>query len=207
MTGEVPRAQPPPAAVGRPAPWRRPRNPLRRPTDVARAWLGPVLAVVLLAATPTVALLVGDAAHHRLGQDARQQARTRQHIEVVLVHAAPRHPEPGSDEARAARYPVPVRFTGPDGRVRTVEAEVPQGLPAGSTARVWVDDRGRVTEPPLTREQVRNGALGWGLVAAGAVALAGAAAYSAVRYELERRDLAAWETAWARTAPRWTSSA
>ncbi|MDR3083986.1 MAG: hypothetical protein LBV60_24235, partial [Streptomyces sp.] len=71
---------------------------------------------------------------------------------------------------------------------------------------VWVTDDGTLTDPPLTAHQVRDSAIGWALLAALAAALTSAGAYGVVRRRLERRNLAAWDTAWAKTAPRWTTS-
>ncbi|MEV5985273.1 hypothetical protein AB0L85_09655 [Streptomyces sp. NPDC052051] len=205
MAGEIPQAQPPPEAAPRTLWWRFRRNPLRRRTDLLRAWNGLALLLALLVVTPTVMLLVGNAAYHDLRRTAEHDARTSHRTPAVLEHDAPRHPEPGSDEANKALYPVTVRFTAPDGRARTAKTGVAPGLPAGSRVHVWVTDEGTLTEPPLTKRQIRDNAIGWALLAAIATALTGAGAYGVVRRGLERRDLAAWDSAWTTTAPRWTA--
>ncbi|MBD3003500.1 hypothetical protein IEJ02_05040 [Streptomyces sp. 5-10] len=46
----------------------------------------------------------------------------------------------------------------------------------------------------------------WALVAFLTVTLAGAAAYRCAAVVLRRRNLAEWDTEWAETAPRWTTS-
>lgn len=209
MARAIPPAQPPP---DHPDPeearhvltWRWRRNPLRRPTDLAQAWIALGLFLAVLAATPAAMFLAGDAAHRHYLHKARQQAATRHEVTAVTGHDAPRHLEPGSDEAGEARYPVTVRFTDDEGRTRTAEAKVAPSLPAGSTIRVWVDARGEVTGPPLTRDQVRDSALGCAVLAALAVPVAAAVAYRWAVRRLERRNLARWEEEWARTAPDWT---
>ncbi|MGW3499064.1 Rv1733c family protein [Streptomyces sp. NPDC001020] len=206
MVSEIPQAQPPPEVAPRPLWWRFRRNPLRRPTDLLRAWIGVALLLALLVMTPTVMLLVGNATYRDLQRTAEHEARTLHRIPAVLEHEAPRHPEPGSDEALKAMYPVMVRFTAPDGRARTAKTDVEPGLPAGTRVHVWVTDDGTLTEPPLTARQVRDNAIGWALLAAMAAALISAGAYGAVRRRLERRNLADWDAAWAKTAPRWTRS-
>ncbi|MET7325444.1 hypothetical protein, partial [Streptomyces sp. NPDC005549] len=113
-------------------------------------------------------------------------------------------PEPGSDEAKKARYPVPVGYTGPDGVRRTGTTEVEPGLPADSTVLVWVDAEGRITEPPLTVEQIRSRTMGWAILAFLGVVLTGLAAHAATGLVLHRRNLAQWDAAWAGTAPRWS---
>ncbi|AWE54023.1 Rv1733c family protein [Streptomyces nigra] len=211
MARAIPPAQPPPE---RPDPdpdeprhaltWRWRRNPLRRPADLAQAWIALGLFLAVLAATPVAMVLAGDAAHRHYLRTARQQAATRYEVTAVTEHDAPRHLEPGSDEAGKVRYPVTVRFTDDAGRTRTAEAEVPPSTPAGSVIRVWADTEGRVTEAPLTRDQVRDSALGCAVLAALAVPVAAAVAHRWAVRRLERRNLARWDEDWARTAPRWT---
>jgi len=186
--------------------WRWRRNPLRRRTDLAQGWIGAVLLVAVLAAIPVAMFLVGDTAYRHHMETARHQAATRHHTPAVLVHDAPRHPEPGSDEAKQTRYPASVRFTDPHGHTRTAKADVEPALPAGSALRVWVDNDGKITDPPMTTTQVRNRAMGSALVAAMAVPLLGAAAYGYAHRRLERHNLARWDAAWADVAQRWTTS-
>ena len=208
MAGDIPRAQPPPAPGRHPhlLLWRWRRNPLRRRTDLLQAWIALGLLLAVLVAAPAAMFSVGDSAYGHYRDTAEQQARTRDHVPAVLVHDAPRHPEPGSDEAKKTRYPVEVRFTRPDGNTRTATTDVEPGLPAGSTVLVWVDADGGVTEPPLTTEEIRSRTMRWAVLAFLTVALAGAAVYGITALALHRRNLAEWDTAWARTAPRWSRS-
>ncbi|MGW2821922.1 Rv1733c family protein [Streptomyces sp. NPDC001443] len=186
--------------------WRLRSNPLRRRTDLVQAWIALGLILAVTAAVPAAMFLVGDAAYRHHRQTARDEAAVRHHTPAVLLHDAPRHPEPGSPEAKSTRYPVTVRFTDPHGRTRTARADVEPALRAGSEVRVWVGEEGRITGPPLTAEQVRNRTMGAALVAALTVPAVGAAAYGWAARRLERRNLARWDIAWARTAPRWTTS-
>ncbi|MER6983037.1 hypothetical protein ABT317_40290 [Streptomyces carpinensis] len=185
--------------------WRLRRNPLRRTSDLLQAWLGLGLLLAVLAAAPAAAYLVGDAAHHHYTHTAERHERTRHHTTAVLVHDAPRHPEPGSAEEKKTRYPVEVRFTDPGGRTHHATTDVPPGLRAGSTVHVWADPHGQVTGPPLTPDQVRSRTMGWAILAALSVIALGSAAYGAVTLALRHRNLTAWGRAWAGTAPRWTT--
>ncbi|MGZ3102265.1 Rv1733c family protein [Streptomyces sp. H72] len=211
MAGETPRAQPPPLdpapAAGRHPHlvlWRWRRNTLRRRTDRLHAWIALGLLLAVLAAAPAAMFAAGDAAHRHYRALAEHQARTRDHRPAVLVHDAPRHPEPGSAEAKRTRYPVEVRYTGPDGAVRTAETDVEPGLPADSTVLVWADAAGGLTGPPLTGDQVRSRATGWAILAFLGVALTGLAAHGATGVLLHRINLAHWDAAWAVTEPRWS---
>ncbi|GHH91488.1 Rv1733c family protein [Streptomyces capillispiralis] len=205
MAGEIPPAQPPPGPPPRPLLWRWRHNPLRRRTDALRAWAGLVLLIAVLAVAPVAAVLVGDAARRHYEDTARHQTLTRYETDATLTRDAPRHPEPGSDEERKTRYPVEVRVVTRDGRTRTTRTEVRPGTTAGTAVRVWITADGEVTDPPLTAEEIRSRTLGWALLAAIGVALTGAAAHALTGLALRRRNLAAWDTAWAETAPRWTT--
>ncbi|MER5446422.1 hypothetical protein ABT052_15740 [Streptomyces sp. NPDC002766] len=197
---------PPPEELPRVFLWRWRRNPLRRRTDLAQAWMALAVTLVVLASIPAVMVLVGTTAHRHHTETARHQASTRHHTPAVLVSDAPRHPEPGSDEAKKALYPVTVRFTAPDGHTRTAKTEVEPALSVGSTIRVWVNAEGEITDPPMTTEQARNRSMGCAVLAAMAVPLLGIAAYGYANRRLQRYNLAQWDEAWAETAPRWTTS-
>ncbi|MDX3866474.1 hypothetical protein ACKI1J_17320 [Streptomyces scabiei] len=186
--------------------WRWRRNPLRRRTDLAQAWIAVGLFLAVLAATPAAMFLIGDTAYRHHKETARHQAATRHHTPAVLVHDAPRHPEPGSYEAKKTLYPATVRFTDPHGHIRTAKTDVAPALTAGSTVHVWVNAEGKITDPPLTTEQVRNRTMVYAVLAALAVPLLGAAAYGHANRRLERHNLAQWDAAWADVAPRWTTS-
>ncbi|GAA1015684.1 hypothetical protein STXM2123_5395 [Streptomyces sp. F-3] len=210
MPGGLPRAQPPPDVPpsGGPARitlWRLRRNPLRRPTDLLQAWIGLGLLLAVLAAAPVALFLAHDTAFRHYERQAEHQERTWQRTTAVLVHDSPRHPEPGSQQAKRARYSVTVRLTGPDGLTRTARADVPAGLPAGSSVEVWTDPDGRVTGPPMTDAEIRSRSAGWAILAVLAVCAVGAAVYGLAALVLRRRNLSAWAEDWSRTAPRWTS--
>ncbi|MFC9915712.1 hypothetical protein [Streptomyces sp. NPDC059862] len=206
MAQRIPPAQPPPEELPRLLLWRWRRNPLRRRSDLAQTWIALGLFLTVLATTPAATFLVGDGAYRHFQQTARHEAGTRHDTLAVLVQDAPRHPEPGSDEAKETTYPVTVRFTDPHGQTRTAKTDVEPGLPAGDTLRVWISDEGKITDPPLTPEQVRSRTMGCALLAAMAVPLIGAALYGYAGRRLERRNLAAWDKSWAQTAHRWTTS-
>ncbi|MEV8554568.1 hypothetical protein AB0L04_32745 [Streptomyces glaucescens] len=204
MPGRTP--PPPPPREHQVTLWRLRRNPLRRRSDVLQGWIGLGLLLVALAATPVAMFLVGDAAYDHYTRTARHQAHTRHHTTAVLLEDARRHPEPGSAEAKRTRYPTKVRYTDPDGHTHTATTDVEPALPKGSTVHVWADTDGRITDPPLSPSQVRSHAMGSAIIAALGVHAVAAAAYGTAGRILHRRNLAAWDDAWAETAPRWTTS-
>ncbi|SDK62333.1 Rv1733c family protein [Streptomyces indicus] len=177
-----------------------------RRSDQVQAWIGSALVLAALAATPPAVFLAGGAAHDHYTRTAQSRAAGGRHTSALLLEDARRHPEPGSAEAGHVRYPAGVRFTDPQGRTRTATAEVPPGLSRGSTVRVWTTADGRITDEPLDPDEIRSRALGWAIIAALAVPLTAAAAYGIAHRVIRRRNLAAWDRAWAETAPRWTPS-
>lgn len=205
MKDEIPLAQPPPEPRSRRL-WRWRPNPLRRRTDVWQAWLGMALAAAVLVATPAAMTMVGHTVDRSLRQTAHDQAQSRHRTTAELLHDAPQHPEPGSDEAEYARYPAEVRFNDAAGRTRTGKADVPPGLPAGGTVQVWSDGNGELTDPPMPEGEIRGRTVGWVAATGAAVTLTGVVVYAAVGYALERRSLAEWGRARTETASRWTTS-
>lgn len=79
------------------------------------------------------------------------------------------------------------------------------GAAAGSRIPIWLNRLGQPAAPPSGQAVMMI----YALVTAGAVtAIAGVAllaAYAVGRHALDRRRLAAWEIAWARTGPSWTA--
>ncbi|MFG1665885.1 hypothetical protein [Streptomyces sp. Y7] len=210
MSGAIPPAQPPPDP---PHPWVHPlslwqwrHNPLRRSTDRLQGWI----ALALLLLVPFLGMVamftIGDAAYRHYVTTAANQRQTRHLTTGVLTHDAPRHPEPGSAEARKTRYPATVRFTDQQGRTRTARTDVLPGLSVNSEVDVWVDADGSLTEPPLAAEQIRSRTMGWAILAFLAVAMAGGAVYGTAAHVLHRRNMTEWESQWAETEPRWTTS-
>ncbi|WP_432077012.1 Rv1733c family protein, partial [Streptomyces wuyuanensis] len=205
MTSSIPQAQPPPESP-RLRLWRWRRNPLLRPVDRLQGWIGLCLLAAVAAAAPAAMCAAGETAHRHYERIAQHQARVRHHIPAVLVHDVPRHPEPGSAEARETLYPAEVRFTDPAGHTRTAETAVAPGLSANSTVPIWADADGTPTDPPLDADRIRSHSVGWAALAGIAVVASGAAAYRLAGVVLLRRNLEAWGRAWADTGPRWTTS-
>lgn len=178
--------------------WRWRRNPLRRRSDLAEAWL--VLAAVVLA------LLLGalsglTAAGAVDGSLAERRERTTPVSAVLAEDAA----EPSASVTQDGDGGVwtKVRWTAPDGTGRTGRAEVDPGSPAGTEVTVWTDPAGRlVSAPPDGAEaqfQTVMAGITVAVAAGGLVLLAGGLA----RARLQLRRLAEWETEWRQVEPSW----
>ncbi|RMB83910.1 hypothetical protein [Streptomyces shenzhenensis] len=173
--------------------WRWRRNPLKRRSDVAEAWIGVAAATTLLVTAPAVGMTmagVGESA--ALGQ---AQGLHRAAARLVEDAAATPSGLPGmaEDQVRAT-----VRWTTPDGSLKTGEAPVAAGGRAGSSTTVWLDGAGRLRPAPPTPAQARSQGVALGASAgAGACALV-VGGWWAARGWLDGRRRTQWDDAWAR---------
>ena len=172
--------------------WRWRRNPLRRRSDVVEAWV--ILAGWLLALVG--GLLGGLAAADAIERSADRQRAERRTVSAVLVEDAK-----GKVPARPAGDPrvwATVRWTAPDGSIRTGEARVSATSPAGNRVTVWIDKSGHLTAEPLTDGQARSHAVAGGVLVATGVGGIALAAVSVARFHLSRRRMEQWAAEWER---------
>jgi hypothetical protein len=174
------------------------RNGLRRRSDRIEG----VLLLVLVAAfgvAVAAASVLGTHIYHW-----QRAGEARLHLVVaVLARTGPVDSLGGTEEAWA-------RWRAPDGRrlsgtLTMVTAPGIWEAAAGSQVRVWVTRTGEPAVPPPGRALVIFNAVLAGIWAACGAGMALACCYWMGRRVLDRRRLAAWESAWALTGPRWTS--
>jgi hypothetical protein len=91
------------------------------------------------------------------------------------------------------------------GVLTTVSAPGIVGAAAGARIPVLLDRSGRPVAPPGGRVAMILNALIKGAAAAGGAGVALLICYALCRLALDRRRLAAWESAWSLTGPRWTT--
>jgi hypothetical protein len=101
-------------------------------------------------------------------------------------------------------YRATVRWTDPDGAVRTTASRVPAGTRHGEVVEVWLDRRGRGVPPPADGSAVWQHSLTMGVCATAGTVATVLLAHNGVRRVALRHRLAEWEREWARTEPRWT---
>jgi hypothetical protein len=174
------------------------RNPLRRGSDRAETALLGVLLAAFLAGAPFAAHAAGSWTYATSAREAQAQQAALHQVPATLLQAATPFGigEDGS-EANA-------RWKAPDGQVRTGGVFALADAPAGSTVMVWVTQTGQVTDSPLAHSQVTGRAnLARGLAIA-VLAVTLIVAGLAGRWVLNRRRLAAWDTDWLATEPRWS---
>jgi hypothetical protein len=174
------------------------RNPLRRGSDRAEtAMLGALLAA-FLAGAPLAAHTAGSWIHAVSTREAQAQQAALHQVQATLLQAV----TPGSIGEGGAE--ADARWKAPDGHVRTGQIFVPSGTPAGTTVLVWVNQAGRLTDPPLQHSQVMGRTVMAQAAAVGILAVTLIIAGGAVHWTLERRRLAAWDAEWLAIEARWS---
>lgn len=185
--------------------WRWRRNPLCRRSDRHEAWLSLGAAALILCGAPVVGMLVGVLAHEKLLSSVAAQRAERHSVRATVQQlVVPRRPLDSETEELSedeGRRQVIAYWPGPDGATRTGPAEVGHPVLPGDRFRVWTDDDGQITTPPMSAGTASSQALLAGLVAAVA---AGAAVETGRRLavrQLLRRRYARWDDEWARIGP------
>ncbi|MGV9811666.1 Rv1733c family protein [Streptomyces cellulosae] len=186
--------------------WRWRRNPLRRPTDLAEAWLALITLLLVALAAPLIGLLAGSAAHASLQRSVRAQHQSRHLVTATVVReleAAPAATDPellGGDPGSR----VLARWTAPDGsgRREAVQARLPDPRP-GDTFRIWTDGHGDRVARPLEP----GAATAHAVLAGVGAALLAAGLFEGGRRLILRRMLrgryACWDREWDQAGPDW----
>jgi len=180
--------------------WLAGRNTLRRPVDRIE---GAVLVAL------TAAFLVSMAVASVLGVHTYQSQRAAsaglRPVVAVLSQAGPLFygslGQPGQAEARW-RDPGGSEQSGV---LTTATAPGITGAAAGARVPVWLDRSGQPVAPPGGQVAMIVNALAASAKLAGGAALTLLVCYGLCRLVLDRRRLAAWESAWSLTGPRWTT--
>ena len=125
-------------------------------------------------------------------------------VAAVLSQAGPLYgsmSQPGRAEAR---------WSDPGGGeqsgvLSTVTAPGITGATAGTRIPVWLDRSGQPVVPPGGQVAMIVNALALAFAAVAGASTALLICYALCRLALDRRRLAAWESAWSLTGPRWTT--
>lgn len=179
------------------------RNPLRRASDRAEAWIRAGLLAVFLIAGPIAAQAAAGWAHHTHTAGSSAPATHLHPVSAVLLQS--------TATATALNMPyadgqvwVRARWQIPGAPARTGKVLAPRGTPAGSVVTVWLTAAGRVTGPPPGPGRSSYETALAAPIMLVAIALTLLAVLRLSQRLLNRQRLAAWETAWSAVAPRWT---
>jgi len=179
--------------------WLAGRNALRRPVDRIEGALLVALSAAFLVAMTVASIL----AVHTYQSQRASSAGLRPAL-AVLIQAGP----PFGSLARFGQ--AEARWRDPGGReqagvLTTVTTPGITGTAAGARIPVWLDRSGQPAPPPAGQVAMIVNGLAVGAAAAGGAGVALLICYALGRLALDRRRLAAWESAWSLTGPRWTT--
>ena len=179
------------------------RNPLRRGTDRIEAVLRLVMMIMLVAAVPAAAVVVGQRADHLALNRARAQQAADHLVSAVLLEQAPAAGTPDPYTSVQITW-VLSRWQPPGLPPRTGEVLATAGAGKGSTVRTWIDASGAVTHPPPDHRDI-TGDVTVAVVATCFVSwLVLLAAGTLARHALDRRRQNAWEAGWRASGPLWS---
>lgn len=187
--------------------WRWRRNPLRRGTDLAEAWVGLVALVMILVAGPVIGAFAGGAAQDALQRSARAQRESRELVTATVVRKLNRSPldaDPETSSGRDLRSRVLADWTAPDGTTHEgkVLAEL-QSPHRGDRFSIWTDLHGRIAARPLDSATATTHAV---LAGTGAALLTAGLIEGGRRFavwRMVRRRYDRWDQAWDRAGPDW----
>jgi hypothetical protein len=189
--------------LGRFARGRRPdRNPLRRTSDRVETAVLAVLVITFLAAAPFAALASGTWEYARAHNTQLMQETSWHQVPALVLKATSGVQGDGGYGVPASQ--VQARWTAPDGQVVTGEIAVPPGTAARTSVQLWVTGDGQPTGPPLQGSQVASDAVFAGMASVIALAILLYVTGMLARRALDKRRMAAWDSQWRSTEPRWS---
>jgi hypothetical protein len=180
--------------------WLAWRNTLRRPVDRIE---GAVL--VALAAAFLVAMAVASVLGVHTYQSQRAASAGLRPVVAVLSQAGPlSYGSMGQLGQAEARWRDP-GGSEQSGMLTTATAPGILGAAAGARIPVWLDRSGQPVVSPGGQVAMIVNALAPSTTVAGGAGISLLVCYGLCRLVLDRRRLAAWESAWSLTGPRWTT--
>jgi hypothetical protein len=180
--------------------WLAWRNTLRRPVDRIE---GAVL--VALAAAFLVAMAVASVLGVHAYQSQRAASAGLRPVMAVLSQAGPlSYGSMGQLGQAEARWRDP-GGSEQSGMLTTATAPGIVGAPAGARIPVWLARSGQPVAPPGGQVAMIVSSLAPSTTVAGGAGITLLICYGLCRLVLDRRRLAAWESAWSLTGPRWTT--
>jgi hypothetical protein len=179
--------------------WLAGRNALRRPVDrIEGAVLVALSAAFLLAVA--VASILGTHTY----ESQRAASAGLRAAAAVLIQAGPLYGSLAHPGQAEARWPGPGGGE-QSGVLTTVTAPDIAGAAVGARIPVWLDRSGQPVGPPDGQVTMIVNTLAVAAAAVGGAGLVLLISYALCRLVLDRRRLAAWESAWSLTGPRWTT--
>ncbi len=175
------------------------RNALRRPVDRIE---GAILVALYAAFGVAVAIACMVGTHtYQVQRAATVGLRP---ASAVLLRDGPSADSLGRVGQAEARWFVPGGGE-KSGVLTTATAPDIAGAVAGARVPVWLDRSGQPTGPPADQAVMIIYSLVAGAMVVAPAGMVLFGVYALCRVVLDRRRLAAWESAWDRTGPSWTT--
>jgi hypothetical protein len=175
------------------------RNALRRPVDRIEGAVLVALSAAFLAAL-AIACIFGIHTY----QAQRTAAAGLRPAVARLLRDGPPGGSLGRVEQTEARWFLPGGGER-SGVLTTATAPDIGGAVAGDRISLWLNRSGQPAAPPADQTAMIIYALTAGAVLAALAGITLVLAYVLCRHALDRRRLGAWESAWKRTGPSWTT--
>ncbi|QDQ15383.1 hypothetical protein [Streptomyces spectabilis] len=187
--------------------WRWRRNPLRRGTDLAEAWVALVAFVLVVVAAPVVGTVTGSLTNDALLRSVEAQREARHVVTATVLKKLdqpPLDPDPETSSARDAHRRVLASWTGPDGsgHAGAVASDLTSPRP-GDRFTVWTDRHGQVVGRPLDPATATTHAALAGFGAALACVGLVEGARRLLLWRIVQRRYARWDQAWEQAGPDW----
>jgi hypothetical protein len=179
-------------------------NPMRRRADLLEGWLLPAAVAAFLILGPLAATGVG--LWVQSGNAAAQQVQRTWHevpAELLEPVAGPLMTDNGANTWLVS---TPARWIS-SGRPRAGDIPAPAGTRQGAVVALWLNRAGKVQAPPLTAGGARNRVVVAVLFALAALAMLLTVLALVIRWVLDRRRIAGWESAWLSVGPQWSRHA
>jgi hypothetical protein len=157
-----------------------------------------------LSAAFLVAVAVASVLGAHVYQSQRAASAGLRPAVAVLVQAGPFYGGPAQLGKAEARWRDPAGGE-QSGVLTTATTPGIIGAAAGARIPVWLDRSGQPAASPGGQAAMIVNALAAGAAVAGGAGLTLLISYALCRLALNRRRLAAWESEWSLTGPRWTT--
>ena len=180
------------------------RNSLARGSDKLESATLTVAVIAALLLGP-IMLVFGSIVHADMVETAEQQARTRHPAVAVLAQDAPDTSVDGHGNAVIGKSMVLATWNKADGTTGKGLVEATTGLNAGAKVDIWLDQRDRVVDRPLSEADATAGGFMVTLAGWVAVVILLGFAQAGVHVLLNRRRYRAWERQWERVEPGWNN--
>jgi hypothetical protein len=174
-------------------------NSLCRRSDRVAAWLPIAAIVAFLALSPLV--VVATSAWIHADNTAAQHSPT--HPVTAVTRQSASGPEFSDNGANTWLDWVPSRWIA-GGREQVRNVPVAASTPAGSKVTVYLNRAGQVVLPPMTAGRARDRVLVADTAAVAELAVLIAMLAFVIRWIMDRRRLASWQTEWVTVGPRWS---